>query len=96
MQVITTEKGMFLETEHTTGNKAWTAKLVGTDPKFKFNREVLNSTRKGLKLDLIQEGDIIENVEFSHSGKSRNNYYYKVQDGKLISITEKDAILHFA
>lgn len=42
---------MELVTEFTTGNKAYVAKILGSHPKWKLDREFLNSTRKGTKLE---------------------------------------------
>lgn len=87
---------LILETNYTTGNKAWAARIKGLDSKWKFSREFLNRTRKGLQMTLIEEGDIIEEVIFSHSGKNRYNYYYQVRNGELVKMSERDVILHFS
>lgn len=95
-KLIQKDEKTFIESEYTTGNKAWLAKLVGPDPKFKFKREFLNKQRGGLQIQQVKEGDIIEEVEFSHSGKNSDRRYYMVKDGELEKITERDAIMSFA
>mgnify|MGYP001230761521 CR=1 FL=1 len=96
MKLLKTEKGLFLETEYRTGNKAWCALITGTDPKWKYSREFLNGTRKGLKLTAVEDGDIIEEVVFSHSGKNRSTEFQIIKDGELSPISAKDVILHFS
>lgn len=86
---------MYLETNYTTGNKAWAAKITGTHPKWNFEREFINKTRAGLKVTEVQEGDIIEEVVFSHSGKNRSKEYFLVEGGELKKITEKEVIYKF-
>jgi hypothetical protein len=95
MKIIKKEEKLFLKTEYTTGNKAWAAKIVGSDPKWKFRREFLNKQRGGIQISPIQEGDIIEEVVYSHSGKNRSENYFLVKNGGLEEITEKEVIMSF-
>ena len=86
---------LFLETEYTTGNKAWCAKITGTHPKWKFEREFINKTRKGLEITEVNEGDIIEEVIFSHSGKNRSTEFFLIENGEMKKISEKEVQYHF-
>jgi antitoxin component YwqK of YwqJK toxin-antitoxin module len=95
MNLIHLNGKLLLETEFKTGNKAWVAKITGLDPKFTFNRIFLNRTRNGLKLTEVHEGEIIEEVIYSHSGKHPRKYFYQIKDGALSPIEERDVILKF-
>ena len=88
----TIENGkILLESNFPTGNKAWVARIIGIHPKWKFDREFLNSTRKGVVVSVLQPNDIIELVRYSHSGKNSSRGYYEVQvDGNLLDISEAD------
>lgn len=91
---ITTQNGtLFLETEYRTGNRAWCARITGTDPKWKFQREFFNRTRQGVRIHEVIEGDIIEEVTYSHSGKNRSADYYIIQGGNLVKTSERDVLL---
>jgi antitoxin component YwqK of YwqJK toxin-antitoxin module len=94
-KIIEKDGKIYLESQYSTGNKAWLAKITGSDPKWKFKREFLNKQRNGLQITPLQEGDILEEVIFSHSGKGRSSDYYVVKDGHLSIITEKEVILYF-
>lgn len=96
MTLSTHNDKQVLETNYTTGNKAWAARITGLDPKWKFQREFLNGTRKGLQITPVAEGDIIEEVIYSHSGKNRDNYYYRIENGEMVKVSERDVILHFS
>lgn len=95
MEFIQTEKGYFLTTEYTTGNKAWCAKIKGLHPKWKYDREFINQTHKGVKVTKLEEKDIIEEVIYSHSGKSKTSNYYQVYKGGLVSISEEEIQMMF-
>lgn len=93
---IVKQKGMlFLETNYTTGNKAWCARITGLDTKYKFVREFFNKTRQGFRTHEINEGDIIEEVVYSHSGKNRSQKFYIVSDGALVETSERHVIYNF-
>lgn len=96
MNLESNEKGLFLTTSYPTGNKAWCAKITGLDVKFKFSREFINGTRKGEKTVKAEEGEIFEEVVFSHSGKSRNTAYYKIVNGEFSHISEKEVVVQFS
>lgn len=95
MKIIKKEEKLFLETEYTTGNKAWAAKIIGLNTKWKFDRDFLNKQREGLQISPVQEGDIIEEVIYSHSGKNRSENYFIVRNGSLEKTTEKEVIMSF-
>jgi len=93
---------MYLETEYRTGNRAWCARIIGVGvvkrpyfwvfSKWKFNREFFNRTRQGVRIHEVNEGDIIEEVVYSHSGKNRSADYYTVQGGNLVKTSERDVL----
>ena len=93
MKLIIKDDRLFIESEYTTGNKQWLAKIIGKHDKFEFEREFLNGTRKGLKISEIQNGALLEEVSYSHSGKSSSRNYFKVIDNKLTDISKKELLL---
>jgi len=95
MNVIQKNDKFYVETNYTTGNKAHFARISGLDPKWGLKREFLNSTRKGLKLDEVKEGEFFEESISSHSGKNTDRYYYVFKAGAFERITEKDLKLSF-
>lgn len=84
-----------IESEYTTGNKQWLARITGMHPKFKFEREFLNGTRRGINITRVTDGDILEEVSFSHSGKNRDTIFYIIANAELVKIQERDVILKF-
>ncbi len=87
---------LFLESNYTTGNKAYCAFITGLDQKYKYKRVFINSTRKGYKIVEVKDGDIIEESVSSHSGKNTTRYYYKVVNGQLTHITEREIHILFS
>ena len=96
MKIVKKDDKMFLETQYTTGNKAWCAKITGTHPKWDFERNFLNGTRKGLKLSQVEDGDIIEEAIFSHSGKNSSRSYFVIKNGEPTKTTKRDVLLTLA
>lgn len=96
MKLIQKDGKTYLETNYPTGNKAWCAIITGDDPKWKLARRFLNGTRKGISIDLVNDGDIIEEVVFSHSGKNKSECYYTVNGLSLDSIKKSEVLLKFA
>lgn len=86
---------LLLESEFTTGNKAWLARIDGLDPRFTFTRTFLNRTRSGLKMDAVEEGQIFEEVVYSHSGKNPRKTFFQIKNGEMVSMGERDVILQF-
>lgn len=92
-----TEKNgkLLLESDFPTGNKAWLARINGLDPKWGFNRTFLNRTRQGLKIDEVEEGQIFEEVIFSHSGKNPRTTFYEIKNREMVAIEKRAVLLMF-
>lgn len=78
-----------------TGQKQWVAVIEDTHDKYNYDRSFVayqkprTSNRDSGRVE-IEEGAVIENVNYSHSGKTRLDHFYQVADGELHSIDESD------
>lgn len=94
MDVKLTDDGRIIA-KATTGNKQWVAKLTGTHPSYNYEREFIayqkpRTTKRDRGEASIEEGDIIEKVRYTHSGKNNSRWYYIVRDGELEEIDRDD------
>lgn len=84
-----------LVAQATTGNKQWVAKLVGTHPKYTYEREFIayqkpyTSTRDRGTAS-VEDGDIIEKVRYTHSGKNDTRRYARVDGRDLVELDRDD------
>ena len=81
--------------EADTGNKQWVAIITDTHPKYNYEREfVAYQKPKTSKRDSgraeISEGDVVEKVRYTHSGKNDTRRYYQFAAGELHQIDETE------
>lgn len=78
-----------------TGQKQWVAVIEDTHPTYNYEREFVAyqkpcTTNRDSGTVEIEDGAVIENVNHSHSGKTRHDHFYQIVDGELHSIDESD------
>lgn len=81
--------------EANTGNKQWVAVITDTHPKYNYEREFVayqkpkTSDRDSGRAEL-SEGDVVEKVRYTHSGKNDTRCYYQFAGGELHEIDETE------
>lgn len=84
-----------LHAEAQTGNKQWIAILTDTHPKYNYDRDFVayqkpRTSNRDSGMATVEEGDVIERVRYTHSGKNRKDRYYQLVDGEVNQIDEID------
>jgi hypothetical protein len=84
------------------GNRQWIAKVTGEDIQYGFAREFVAyqkpmTSQRASGSCTIRVGDVIEDVEYTHSGKNRDieNYYVilSVEGGGKYGKIRKEEVL---
>lgn len=81
--------------EADTGNKQWVAVITDTHPTYNYEREFVayqkpkTSKRDSGRAELT-EGDVVEKVRYTHSGKNDTRRYYQFAAGELHEIDETE------
>lgn len=81
--------------EADTGNKQWVAIITDTHPKYNYEREFVayqkpKTSKRDSGRDEISEGDVVEKVRYTHSGKNDTRRYYQFAAGELHQIDETE------
>ncbi|RDZ61381.1 hypothetical protein C5B90_19095 [Haloferax sp. Atlit-12N] len=90
-----TQNGTEIFAEATTGNKQWVAIITDTHPKYNYEREFVayQKPKTSKRFDgraMVEEGDVVEMVRYTHSGKNDTRRYYQFVGGELHQIEKTD------
>lgn len=90
--------GNELEATPGAGNKQWVAKISGRHPKYNYERDFVmyqkpRTTERDHGKTTLENGDIIEIVYHSHSGKEKPRTYQMFWDGQLVEVDDVDEAL---
>jgi len=88
-------RGDELHASANTGNKQWVAVITDTHPKYNYDRDWAayqkpKTTDRDSGAAPIADGDVIERVRYTHSGKNRTDEFYQLVDGEAHAIDEAD------
>lgn len=87
--------GNTISAKANTGNKQWVAVISDTHPKYNYDRDFVayqkpKTSDRDSGTSTVEDGEVIERVRYTHSGKNRNDQFYQLVDGEAHEIDEAE------